>query len=230
MDKIPNWSEYFMAIARTVSIRSKDPNTKVGAVLVDKDNRIIGTGYNGFPQAMIETPELWQRPIKYEYVVHAEVNCILHSTSNTKNSSLFVTMYPCKDCAKLIVNAGVKRIIYADDKYKNEISEHIFNSCGINVRQLNNFSIDQLSLIRYTSCINLGDRMYTLKPGVYSVCKTSEEWFNEFYKDRVVIYDPDGWDRSPDGWQYSWFEETITRSEFEKRLCASTIQWNFGKL
>lgn len=136
MDKIPNWSKYFMDIAKTVSTRSKDPNTKVGAVLVDKDNRIIGTGYNGFPGGMSETEELWQRPIKYEYVVHAEMNCILHSTRNTKGSSLYVTMYPCKDCAKLIASAGVKRIIYEDSKYQNEISEHIFKSCNINLLKL----------------------------------------------------------------------------------------------
>ena len=71
---------------------------------------------------------------------------------------------------------------------------------------------------------------YKLKPGIYSTTKTSEEWFNELYVDKVTIYDPDGWDRSENGWEYSWHKETITRAEFEKRLCSSTVMWRTGKL
>jgi dCMP deaminase len=137
MDKnIPNWSEYFMEIAKTIAKRSKDENTKVGAVLVDKTNRIIGTGYNGMPTAMNETVELWQRPTKYDYVIHAEMNCILHATRDIKGSKLYVTLFPCKECAKLIASAGITKIVYLDDKSKNEVSDSIFNSCNIHVSKL----------------------------------------------------------------------------------------------
>lgn len=71
---------------------------------------------------------------------------------------------------------------------------------------------------------------YKYKPGVYSMTKTSEQWFDLLYKDTLTILDPDGWDRSPDGWEYSWNEELITRTEFEKRLCQSTCVWKISKL
>lgn len=71
---------------------------------------------------------------------------------------------------------------------------------------------------------------YKLVPGHYSFKQPSEAWFNEFYKGDVTILDPDGWDRTPDGWEYSWSKELITRTEFERRLCQSTIMWKTGKL
>jgi dCMP deaminase len=136
MRKVPGWDTYFMDIARAASTRSKDPHTQVGAVLV-QENRIIGTGYNGFAPGAVETPALWERPLKYDYVIHAELNCILHAVAPAKGSTLYTTMYPCKECAKLIASAGIQRIVYCDDKYKNEISEDILSLSLIEVEKLN---------------------------------------------------------------------------------------------
>lgn len=117
MRKVPNWDQYFLSIAEVVASRSKDPNTQVGAVLINEDKHIIGTGYNGFSPKTRETEEMWQRPQKYEKVIHAELNCLLHKTQSAKNSTLYITMSPCDECCKAIVAAGVKRVVYVDPKY-----------------------------------------------------------------------------------------------------------------
>ena len=137
MRQVPSWSHYFMEIAKTVSSRSKDPMTQVGAVLVNKDNHIIGTGYNGFGPGYVETPELWERPTKYDHVIHAEANAILNTTQSCAHSKLYVTLFPCKECAKLIVGAKVKKVYYQDDKYKSDITVDIFRRCGVELIQLN---------------------------------------------------------------------------------------------
>lgn len=128
---VPEWVDYFMNIARAVSARSKDPATKVGAILIDDNNHIIGTGYNGFPPGVQDTPERWERPAKYDLVVHAEANCLLHTTKSARNAKLYTTMYPCQDCAKLIAAAGIKEVFYSSDKYKNGTAELIFKEAGI---------------------------------------------------------------------------------------------------
>lgn len=113
------WMNYFFNIAREVAEKSKDPSTKVGAILVDPETkRIIGTGYNGFPARVAETFERWQRPIKYSFVCHAEMNVIAAAAKfgiKTDGCDLFVTLHPCCDCAKLVASAGIKRIFYIDD-------------------------------------------------------------------------------------------------------------------
>ena len=128
------WDEYFMHIATTVSIRSKDPITKVGAVLVNSDQHIVGTGYNGMPKGVDEAL-LWQAD-KHKMVLHAEQNCIAHATSNAKGTTMYVTMYPCTSCAKLLVAAGVTRIVYSDTKYFNSDTAELFDSAGILVDQV----------------------------------------------------------------------------------------------
>ena len=134
--RIPKWDEYFMEIAKTVSIRSKDPMTKVGAVVVNRDNHIVGTGYNGMQPGVHETKELWQRPVKYEHVVHAEANCIQHSIQNVSGCTLYSTLFPCVACATLIKSAGISRVVYLDDKYDNEQTRTIFNSANIVLERL----------------------------------------------------------------------------------------------
>lgn len=131
MRQIPDWDTYFMQIADAVSKRSKDPTTQVGAVLVDPDNRIIGTGYNGMPSGMYETDDTWKKENKYDLVLHSELNAIIHSVRSTYDATLYTTMYPCKECAKLVAAAKIKRIVYCNDKYFNPISEDIFKKCGI---------------------------------------------------------------------------------------------------
>jgi dCMP deaminase len=136
MREVSSWSKYFMNIAVAVSTRSKDPMTQVGAVLVNKDNHIIGTGYNGFGPGYVETAELWERPTKYDHVIHAEANAILNTTQSCSHSKLYVTLFPCKECAKLIVGAKIKKVYYLDDKYKSDITIDIFKRSGVELIQL----------------------------------------------------------------------------------------------
>lgn len=115
MDKnIPGWNQYFLAIARLVSTRSKDPNTKVGALLVTEDNRIIGTGYNGMPVGTEETDAIWQRPTKYAHVIHAERNAIDYSfdLDSRSNVKLYTTLFPCKHCMAEILKHPITHIFY----------------------------------------------------------------------------------------------------------------------
>ncbi len=141
-----SWDEYFMGIAIFTSLRSKDPSSKVGAVIVNKKNRIVGTGYNGFVAGIDESNFSWQREgewlnTKYPYVVHAEANAILNSTSsNLENCRIYATLFPCNECAKQIAQKEIKEVIYLSDKHRDEdyhqASLKIFQSAGIKTRKL----------------------------------------------------------------------------------------------
>ena len=121
-----SWDEYFMSIAILVSLRSKDPSSKVGAVLV-KDRKIIGTGYNGFPSGCDESQFPWARDIescgwlntKYPYVIHAEANALLNTVADSRACEMYVTMHPCNECAKLLIQGGVTQLMYLSDKHKD---------------------------------------------------------------------------------------------------------------
>ena len=109
-----SWDEYFMGIAFLSGMRSKDPSTQVGACIIDEDKKIIGIGYNGFPQGSSDDEMPWDREgdfleTKYPYVVHAELNAILNSIKSLKNCTIYVTHFPCNECAKAIVQAGIKK-------------------------------------------------------------------------------------------------------------------------
>lgn len=117
-----SWNDYFMAIAQLSAMRSKDPNTQVGACIVDSNKKIVGVGYNGMPAGNDDLP--WKRDSenslenKYLYVVHAEANAILNSNQkDLSNCILYVSLFPCNECAKLIIQSGIKEIYYLQDKY-----------------------------------------------------------------------------------------------------------------
>ena len=114
MDKGKTWNIYFMEIAELVASKSKDPRTKVGAVLV-RNNRIISTGYNGFPKGIVETVERWQPPQKYDFVVHAERNALDNAAKegiSTLGTTLYITpLPPCLECVKGIISAGVEKVV-----------------------------------------------------------------------------------------------------------------------
>ncbi len=118
-----SWDEYFMGVAVLSSMRSKDPNTKVGACIVNPKKRIVGIGYNGFPFGCEDDEFPWDNKNenfldnKYPYVVHAEPNAILNSSCSLEGCTLYVTLFPCNECAKLVIQSGIKKIIYMDDKY-----------------------------------------------------------------------------------------------------------------
>lgn len=116
-----NWDEYFMSVALLAAMRSKDPNTQVGACIVGDDNRIISTGYNGFPRGCSDDEFPWDREgeeTKYPYVVHAELNAILNAGGRSlAGARVYVGLFPCNECAKAIIQAGIKEVIYLSDKY-----------------------------------------------------------------------------------------------------------------
>lgn len=115
-----SWDEYFVSIAEIASKRSKDPNTKVGAVIVRGDNTIVSTGYNGLPSGMSDEDFDWgDRDNKYPYVVHAEQNALSFSRENLSGCKIYVTLLPCSTCAKLIVQSGIEEVVYTDDKYNS---------------------------------------------------------------------------------------------------------------
>lgn len=143
-----SWDEYFMYIAKLSSKRSKDPNTQVGACVVGSDNKILSIGYNGAPNGYSDDEFPWDRegePLdtKYLYVVHAERNAILNykgSRSDLENARIYVDLFPCNECAKEIIQSGIKEVIYLNDKYasSNEViaSKKLFDTCGVKYRKM----------------------------------------------------------------------------------------------
>lgn len=138
------WDEYFMGVAMLAARRSKDPNTQVGACIVSTDNIIISTGYNGLPNGCSDDEYPWDREgedTKYPYVVHAELNAILNANGrDLRGSRLYVALFPCNECAKAIIQAGVKEVLYLSDKYANTpatiASKRMLTSAGVTFRQL----------------------------------------------------------------------------------------------
>jgi dCMP deaminase len=115
MRNVPSWDEYFLTFAKTAAIRSKDPSTQVGAVIVNDRKHIVSTGYNGFAAGCPDTPQLWDvREEKYKRVIHAETNAIgaaADQGTSTRNCTIYVTHSPCEECAKVIVAAGIQRVV-----------------------------------------------------------------------------------------------------------------------
>lgn len=145
-----SWDTYFMGVAKLSSMRSKDPNTQVGACIVSNQKRIIGIGYNGFPYGCDDDEYPWDNKgdsldTKYPYVVHAEPNAILNSTVNLENATIYVTLFPCNECAKLIIQSGIKEVVYAEDKYAEQdmtkASKRMLNSAGVKLRQINQVKV-----------------------------------------------------------------------------------------
>ncbi len=141
-----SWDDYFMGIAFLSAKRSKDPNTQVGACIVSPDNKIVGIGYNGFPIGCSDDLLPWVREAdhinktKYPYVVHAEANAILNSTKDLKNCRIYVGMFPCNECAKLIIQSGIKEVIYLSDKHIESdsvaASKKMFDMADVKYRKL----------------------------------------------------------------------------------------------
>lgn len=136
-----SWNEYFMGVATLASKRSKDPNTQVGACIVDKDNYIVSVGYNGMPLGCSDDEFPWERQggtldTKYAYVTHAELNAILNSkTANLEGSTVYVTLFPCNECTKALIQKRIGKIVYLDDKYHDtdtsEAARRMLDAAGV---------------------------------------------------------------------------------------------------
>ena len=142
-----SWDEYFMGVAQLAAKRSKDPNTQVGACIVSQDNKILSMGYNGFPSGCSDDEFPWERDgdaydTKYPYVCHAELNAILNCRgANLEGSRLYVALFPCNECAKAIIQSGIKEVVYISDKYANTMgtkaSKRMFEAAGVKMTKLN---------------------------------------------------------------------------------------------
>ncbi len=135
-----SWNDYFMGVALLAAKRSKDPNSQVGCCIATEDNIIVSVGYNGFPRGCSDDDLPWEREgdwgdTKYPYVVHAEQNAILNSFRNLNGCKLFVTLFPCNECCKAIIQSGIKEVFYLSDKYATSketiASKRMFNLAGI---------------------------------------------------------------------------------------------------
>lgn len=140
-----SWDEYFMGIALLSAQRSKDPGTQVGACIVGDDNRILSVGYNGMPIGCNDDDMPWDREgaseldTKYPFVCHAELNAILNYTgSKLKGARVYVSLFPCNECAKAIIQAGIREIIFLSDKYADSesvrASKRLFDLTGVTYR------------------------------------------------------------------------------------------------
>ena len=141
-----SWDEYFMGVAILSSMRSKDPNTQVGACIVNNEKKIVGVGYNGFPTGCSDDELPWAREgewieTKYPYVCHAELNAILNSIGgDLRGCTLYVALFPCNECAKAIIQSGIKKVIYLSNKYADsdgtKASRRMLTQAGVELHQL----------------------------------------------------------------------------------------------
>ena len=144
-----SWDEYFMGVSLLSGMRSKDPNTQVGAVIVGKDKRILSLGYNGLPAGMSDDENVWNREgddeltLKYTYVCHGEENAILNYRGDFAalgDATIYVSLFPCNNCAKMIAQSGIKEVVYESDKYGgtplNIASKKILKAAGVTCRRM----------------------------------------------------------------------------------------------
>ena len=140
-----SWDEYFMGVAKLAAMRSKDPNSQVGCCIVSTDNKILSIGYNGYPRGCSDDEFPWDRegdPLdtKYIYVTHSELNAILNFRGGTlEGSRIYVTLFPCNECTKAIIQSGISEIIYDDDKYADTpsvlASKRMLHASGVTYRR-----------------------------------------------------------------------------------------------
>lgn len=145
-----SWDEYFMGVAHLSSLRSKDDSSQVGACIVNQKNRIVGIGYNGFPIGCEDDEFPWEREgdflnTKYPYVVHAEPNAILNSSVDLDGSRMYVTLFPCNECAKLIIQSGIKEVIFLEEKYSGSpqdiAAKRLFDASKVKYRKLDDYQL-----------------------------------------------------------------------------------------
>lgn len=146
-----SWDECFMAMAMLIAQRSKDPSTQVGACIVNQDHIVMGLGYNGLPRGLNDDEYPWSKKdgnfseTKYPYVVHAEMNAILNSQQRLKNCIMYVTLFPCNECSKAIIQSGITKLIYFSDKHAHRestiASKKMLQDAGVEVVVFENQSL-----------------------------------------------------------------------------------------
>lgn len=147
-DNVISWDEFFMRVAVAAALRSKDPNTQVGACIAGTDHRILSVGYNGTPSGLDDEEFPWETtddPLtdKHNYVIHAEANAILNYRGSLKeltDATVYVTLFPCQECAKTLAQAGIGEVVYLSDKYGEtiggKVAKAVLDRCGVTYRQI----------------------------------------------------------------------------------------------
>ena len=154
-----NWNEYFIEIAKTIAKKSKDPSSQVGCVIIDRSNKIISTGYNGFIRKCNEEWMTYERPMKYNLIIHAEENAILFAKRNLFKCKLYCTHAPCGGCLKLILQSGIREIYYENNEptiERGSVDQRIAIKRllkSVEWKQKKEFSIEEKSIP--LKCINL---------------------------------------------------------------------------
>lgn len=139
------WDEYFMGVSKLAGMRSKDPSTQVGSCIVSNDNKILSMGYNGLPMGCSDDDFPWEREgeeydTKYPYVTHSELNAILNYRGGSlEGAKIYVSLFPCNECSKAIIQSGIKTIIYSCDKYADttavRTSKRMLDAAGVAYRK-----------------------------------------------------------------------------------------------
>ncbi|AVP49032.1 deoxycytidylate deaminase [Williamsoniiplasma luminosum] len=146
-----DWKTYFMIVAKASAMRSKDPSTQVGAVVVNHLQQIVSTGYNGFPRGISDDEFPWAREgefvdTKYPYVAHAELNAIVASRTDLTGCEIYVTLFPCNECTKILIQAGISKIYFMEDKYADQpniiASKRMLDAAKITYELLPNLNIE----------------------------------------------------------------------------------------
>ena len=135
-----DWDTAFMGMAYLIAMRSKDPHSQVGSVIVNPDNIVVGLGYNGFPRGVSDDKWSWERPHKYDAVVHSEANAIMNTNqASLKDCRLYVGFFTCKECAKLVIQAGIKEVIYCSMKHYEDpemvVARKLYDIAGVAYRR-----------------------------------------------------------------------------------------------
>lgn len=139
--EVPSWDDYFLAIADAVRRRSKDPSTQVGCVVADARHRVVATGYNGAPPGIDDAALDWSRPAKYEWVIHSELNALLHAPGDLTGCTLYVTGTPCSACMRAVAASGIRRVVYSPleiamvDEEEREKTLRIAAACGVSLER-----------------------------------------------------------------------------------------------
>jgi dCMP deaminase len=141
-----SWDEYFMGVALLSAKRSKDPNTQVGACIVNEKNKIVGAGYNGLPTGCDDDEFPWEKEgdfllTKYPYICHAELNAILNNIGmDLKGCKMYTALFPCNECTKAIIQSGIKEVVYLSDKYQGsdscKASKTMLDKAGVTYRKV----------------------------------------------------------------------------------------------
>ncbi|MGG9962766.1 deoxycytidylate deaminase [Ferruginibacter sp. SUN106] len=142
-----SWDEYFMGVALLSACRSKDPNTQVGACIVNDKNKIVGAGYNGLPTGCSDDEFPWEKQgdfleTKYPYICHAELNAILNNIGmDLHGCKIYTALFPCNECAKAIIQSGIAEVVYLSDKYAGtdtaKASKLMLDKAGVTYRKVN---------------------------------------------------------------------------------------------